>query len=373
MIDTADLFYCFPSKSEYDLCWATIDQMARRYNNHLLKQKQNKRKKRQYNNQPRHKSRKHVYLTTAFENIGILQISLRRTEYTYSMYMMLQPIRLLFPGSHLRLSTMADYPEICARLNSFLSAVNQLAGYSALPPIEDWHVQRIDYAIDIDTPKSYGYVRVFNAGDIPQGFKKPKNYDCSLYLKSKHGNVNFYEKLEEVRKRFGLTDDDITAELGHLPKGLLRIEFQCFNPYILYLKSKYHLPETTWAHLYDAAIAQEELQWRVRSIVGICDFFPRRHCLEVIAQSYRVKTLVHCGEIMRYLVNGSGRSLYKRRKMCASKQERNAFAQALLKIRKLGINPIPLEIAEPLCPQSMSSLINPIRLIDFDVSCGNVE
>lgn len=360
MIDTADVFYYFPSRHEYDLCWTAIDKMARQYNNQPLYEIDF------YKND--NSGKRGFYLTSAFANIGILQISLRRTEYTYSMYMMLQPIRLLYPGSRLRLSTMADYPEICARLNSFLSTANQLAGRSILPQIEEWHVKRIDYAIDIDTPQSYGYVRLFNAGDIPQGFKKIKKIkkiNTSLYLISKHGNVNFYEKLEEVRKRFGLTDDDITAELGHLPKGLLRIEFQCFNPYILYLKNKYHLPETTWAYLYDAAIAQEELRWRVGSIVGGCDFFPLNYCLEEIGRSYQFKTLVQCGEIMRYLTSGSGHSLYKRRKKCASKQEKNAFAQALLKIRKLGINPIPMESAGALVPQSIPSLTNPVRFINF--------
>lgn len=361
MIDTADVFYYFPSRHEYDLCWAAIDQMARQYNNHPLHQID------YYEND--NSGKRGFYLTTAFANIGILQISLRRTEYRYSMYMMLQPIRLLFPGSRLRLSTMADYPEICARLNSFLSTANQLAGRSILPQIEEWHVKRIDYAIDIDTPQSYGYVRLFNAGDIPQGFKKikkSKKINTSLYLISKHGNVNFYEKLEEVRRKFRLTDDNITAELGRLPEGLLRLEFQCRNPYVLHLKNKYRLPDTTWAYLYDAAIAQDELQWRVGSIIGTCDFFPIQHCLEKIGQSYQFKTLVQCGEVMRYLTSGSGHSLYKRRKKCGSKQEKNALAQALLKIRKLGINPIPLESAGPLCPQSMPTLINPIHLID----CG---
>ncbi len=341
MIDTIDVFYKFGSYENYDACYAAVDDLSRKSGGQAL-----------------HKDGR-KYLTTAFSKFGVLQISFSRIKYHCSCNLLLQPIRFISPGSHLLLCTVNDYPEIIQRLNSFLDLINQAAGYKILPHIEWWHVRRIDYAVDIETPYVDEYLNLFKAGNIPAGFNEPKPYASSFYLTSKNVNINFYNKLLQVKEKYDMSEEDIIQELGHLPRGLLRLESQCNNRHIHHIKKHLGLPKTSLPLLANPSIAEKELKNRVESIVGREYFIPFSMAEDILSEHYSRRTLSRLCQIMRILKDSPEANL-DIAQVAVSPNNKNEFAQLVHKIREFGFNPIPLEVAyrDPCVKQSLSNLPN---------------
>ena len=347
MVDTIDVFYEFSSYTYYNACYSAIDKIAREKGGQAI-----------------HKNGKGKYLTTALANIGVLNFRLFKGKCRYCCYMFLQPARLLHAGTHLRLAKAEDCPEILRRLNEIIASINQIAPHTVLPPIEYWRVSRIDYAVDIETPYVSEYLRLFKAGHIPPSFSDPEPYDGSFYLKSKNGNINFYDKLQEVREKFGLSDEDIIKELNHLPDGLMRLEFQSHNRWILHLKKRFSLADTTLPHLLNPTLAWAELKNRVASIIEEEPFILYDIASDMLSSSYKNRTALRCCQIMRILKDCPEANLDVVQETVSPKKK-NDFAQLLHKIRKLGINPIPLDVAYPHARKKgdIVTLPNPCAMI----------
>ena len=352
MIDTIDVFYNFPSWEEYDLCYTAIDQISRNKDGQALHKDRKKNKR--------------AYFTYAFANMGILKIKLCRTEYHNSIYMKLKPILLLYPGSYFRLSTMKDYPEICRRMNEFLKIIEELVEKPVFPPIETWHVSRIDYAFDIETPFVEEYISAFKMGKMPTGFDEPEAFDTSLYLEANHANINFYDKLTQAKDDLGLSDEDIATELRHVPEGILRLEVQCHNEYIKYLKKHKTILDTALQDLFDEGIAREEVLGRVKSIVWKNDFFPYEVCIAAINKKHKGKIMRACGDILRHLIRKPGLSLTDLKS--AYEDSGIDFNKLTHTISKCGINAIPLEAIYKNSPNPphIQRLINPYNLLVLD-------
>ena len=364
MVDTIDVFYNFPSWEDYDLCLNVIDQMSRDEDGQELHKpkKRKKPKEKKKREEPENKKRR-KYVTTAFAHIGILEIKFFRTEYHNSIYLKLKPILLLYPGSYFRLATMKDYPEICRMMNEFLKNIEELGEKPLFPPIELWHISRIDYAFDIETPFVAEYISAFKMGKLPPGFDKPEAYDTSAYLKSDHANINFYDKIAQVKKIFKLSDEDIATDLHHTPEGIIRLEVQCHNAYLQYLKKHETILDTALQDLFDADIAREEVLGRVKSLIWKNDFYPYEVCIDAIAKKHKGKVMRACGDILRQLIRKPELSLADIKS--AYEDSGIDFNKIIHIIRKCGINAIPLEA---ICRDRTKSLptkrlINPYNLI----------
>lgn len=347
MIDTIDMLYYFPNRIQYNTCFGGVDTLARKQGQALHKSKDGK---------------KRVYITTAFADRGILQITFQKAKYKYKCVMTLKPAQMIYPNTKLRLAQESDYPAVCHATNEFIASVNAQCGEMLLPAIEDWRVKRIDYAVNIFTPHISEYIQLFYAGKIPKSFGFPKHYESSFYLTSKNGNINFYDKLHQARQKHGLSDADIENELHSLPSGMLRIEFQCSNKYIQHLKEHYRLEDTTLPFLWNADIAEHELKSRVKSIIGENDFFSYDICEQKIEQRYERATLGLYRQIFRKFRDSSYASLddVEGALLLPSKKR---FSNLLHKIRKVGVNPIPLDVCNNC---SVTELPNPYRLIQCE-------
>lgn len=346
MIDTVDVFYEFSSYTYYKACYQAVDKIAREKGGQALHKDGEK------------------YQTTALANLGVLNIKLFRGKCRYCCYMFLQPARLIYPGSHLRLAIPDDFPEILRRLNEIIADINRLASFQVLPSIEEWRVSRIDYAFDIETPYVAEYLRLFKAGFVPAGFSGPKPYESSYYLTSTNGNINFYNKLLQVKEKYGLSDEDIIKELNYLPEGVLRLEFQCHNRWLQHLKKSCSLFDTTFLFLFNPKLACKELKSRVASIIGKAPFFPYDVAVNILSSNYKNRTMGQCCQIMSLLKDFPKATLDTARTIVAPKRK-NDFAQLIHKIRKVGINPIPVEVArrDLYDGQRLSCLPNPYDMI----------
>lgn len=357
MVDTIDIFYEFSSYTYYKVCYNAVDIIAREKGGQAIHKDAEKEK----------------YITTALAKIGILNIAFFRGKCRYCCYLFLQPARLIYPGSHLRLANPDDFPEILRRLNEIITDINEVASFHVLPPIESWHVSRIDYAVDLETPYVAEYLRLFKAGYIPTGFSASKTYAGSVYLKSKNGNINFYDKIQQVKEKYGLSDEDIIKEIGYLPEGLLRLEFQCHNRWIQHLKKSFTLFETALPFLLNPAIACKELKRRVASIIGKEPFFPYDVAADMLSNRYKNRTASHCCQIIRLLRDRPEANMDIVQAMVAPKRK-NDYAQIVHKIRKAGINPIPLEVAYGDSPskQPLPCFSNPYTMISCAQSFNKV-
>ncbi len=353
MVDTIDIFCTFKNLSDYNLCYRIIDTLSRQMSGQALHRDKGK------------SSYKSSYITTAFAQIGILKIALYRGQYKRYCYMLLQPARVLVPGSHITLAKYRDFENICQKMNDLINIVNQESGHILLPPLESWHVMRIDYAVDIETPYVAEYLRLFKSGTIPKGFLMPEPYESSLYMKSRNGNINFYDKVTQVKERLHLSEEAIAKELGHVPPGILRLEFQCHLLYVFYMKERHGLKDTTLMHLYDPVIAEKELRSRIKAIVGVKDFYSYEDCIERICRLYKNRTLLKCEQLLLRLLNITSEMSLTEIKKPMTKKEKKGFAQILHKIRKAEVNPIPLDVAYETrtdhCP--VKYLPNPYGLV----------
>lgn len=178
MIDTLDLFHRFPNGYEYDKCYATVDKLSRESTGQAV-----------------HKDNyTQTYITTAFASEGFLKIAFLRTKYHGFCYITLKPALLLHPDSHIRLAQADDFYDVCKKAKPFINKINR-GRRNKLPHLSSWHVSRVDYAVNIETPHVAKYIRLFHAGNIPTGFKSDRKYDSSFYIGSANGTINFYDKL----------------------------------------------------------------------------------------------------------------------------------------------------------------------------------
>ena len=350
MIDTIDVFYYFPNRINYDTCFGGIDALARKRGQALYKRKGKK-------NQKNPKQRK--YITKAFAAKGILQITLKKEKYRYKCIMLLKPALMIQPNTKFRLANESDYSAFRLAINEFIASVNAQCGEALLPSIEDWHTGRIDYAVNLVTPYISEYIQLFYAGMIPKGFGFPKHYESNFYLKSKNGNINFYDKLHQVRQKYGLSDAEIENEFHDLPSGMLRLEYQCSNKYIQHLKEHYRLDDTTLPYLWNATIAENELKSRVKSIIGENDFYSCGFCEQKLEQRYKATTLGLYRQIFHKFRDSPYASLDDV-EGALSLTSKKRFQNLLHKIRKVGVNPIPLDVCNNC---SVTELPNPCRLI----------
>lgn len=273
--------------------------------------------------------------------------------------MTLKPALMISPNSKLRLTRENDYSAFRLAINAFISSVNAKCGDMLLPSIEDWRVKRIDYAVNIVTPHISEYIQLFYAGKVPKSFRFPAHYEGSFYLTSKNGNINFYDKMHQVRQKYGLSDAAIENELHDLPSGMLRLEYQCSNKYIQHLKEHYRLEDTTLPYLWNADIAEHELKSRVKSIIGETDFYSYDICERKLEQRYKAATLGLYRQIFHKFRDSPCASLDDVESALALSLKKR-FHNLLHKIRKVGVNPIPLDVCNNC---SVTELPNPYRLI----------
>lgn len=231
-----------------------------------------------------------------------------------------------------------------------------------MPYLADWNVIRIDYAIDLYTPYVYLYVRLFHAGFTSRGFQGPRPYQTSFYMPSNRMTYNFYDKIDQVKSKHGYTDEDIQNELGQMPSGILRMEIQCKSKALSYLKKKYGVNDSSVRSFWNPVIAADLLKKRIAYIIGKEDFFQYSDCTFYLSEHYSSRTYHICKKILDFMMNESSASLQAVKDVLHKHQKRKFFNSIIYKIRKVGINPIPIDMFPGLIyPHSLE---NPYRLID---------
>lgn len=350
MIDTICLKYKFPDVNSYDKCYEIIATLAsEKSRKHCL-----------------HKIKKKTYSTDAFASEGLLEILFCKKKKIEGniIKLKLKPAGLIHYKSYLKLSKRdEDYELIKGKFNDIIDELNALAGKAILPQLADWKVSRIDYAVDVETPYVQEYINLFKRGFIPKGFRHYKDYETSIYLTSKKCRINFYDKIAELKDKCKLTNDDIKSELNYLPEGILRLEIQCENKKIQRIKEKYDLPESSIECLWNEKIAFDIISRYIKAIIGKEDYYTLNHTLKKIGDKYKKRTCGRCSRLVTVFVNHQDANLADMKNIIKKtfKNEKD-FNQLIFKIRRAGVNPIPLEA---ICDDTkgLKCLTNPYNLI----------
>ena len=178
------------------------------------------------------------YSTEALKEDGFTYIQLiskkvdGRYKYNFmQMTIILNPVKLI--GFNKLEVLKLDQLEVVKKI--FGEEVQKI--HASLPRLEHWTINRIDYAININTQYVEEYIKLFQRGDKPRNFKElycskskvRKQLDGSFYLFNDSVVINFYNK-ENERLSQNFNKDGA--------KDLLRLEIQCKKPKTNTLKEK---------------------------------------------------------------------------------------------------------------------------------------
>ena len=352
MIDTLEL-YTDIKEDDFESFFSLIDKAARNISN---------------NRQPLHKSKKNFYKTAAFHNKGFLEIALQLDKKfkKNKIRLKLKPIRLLFPKANIKLSDYDDFEEISYNFQKFLRSIFN-DDISKLPPnLGEWKVTRIDYAINIQTQFINEYIKLFHLGFLPKACKIPSKYETSYYLKSKEYNVNFYNKLSQLRETINISYDDIMDEIGFLPNGILRMEVQCKSKYIYRFIEKMGISSTHLKYLWNKELAKTILRKITERLIGTEDIYSISVSLDKLRKNHKYPFCMNCYRLMRLFVLNFNTSLEEIKKSFTLQSDLKSWRKLIGKIQKEGINPIPLDAIMDLKKYGEDFILeNPYNLIRF--------
>lgn len=277
---------------------------------------------------------KSEYITHAMKEKGFQRIALMKksvsSKYQYpymQLSITLNPAILIGKGYE-EIIENTDIDEVKRVFDNEVFSIHR-----KLPRLINWTVNRIDYAVNIETEYVKEYIRLFQRGDKPCDFKEPydkrskrrKQLKGSLYLTSNSVNINFYDKGNE-RKKAGVEGID----------NLLRIEVQCKKNKVNSIKKSKGFDSCLVGYFLDLSLSTEIINYYFRKVIGTGNYLTLAEAIRTIeSSSYRRKTKDKCIDVLQQI--NKQRSIWKAREK--SKYDKSEFNKYLKYIVGLEINP----------------------------------
>lgn len=290
------------------------------------------------------------YITGALKSIGFTNIQLTskkiNSKYKYNFMqikIILNPVKLLKINKLKVLEE--DHVEEVKKI--FAEEIKKI--HNSLPKLDYWTVDRIDYAVNINTPYVKEYIKLFQRADKPKGFeelycnksKVRKQMEGSFYLFSDSVAINFYNKEDERLKQ------DLNADGA---KNLLRLEIQCKSLKINTLKVKNRFDSKCLKNYISKDISLQQLEYYYNNTIGGGDYYKLTEAiLKVQESNYTCGTKKKLTETLKAI--NKHRSIWKARKN--SKYSVSSFNRQLEKLRDLNINPVTIP-----CRWKVDQLVN---------------
>lgn len=210
--------------------------------------------------------------------------------------------------------------------------------HNSLPRLEHWTTDRIDYAINIDTPYVEEYIKLFQRADKPGSFKElycskskvRKHRKGSFYLFNDSVTINFYNK-ESERFSQNLNKDGA--------KNLLRLEIQCKKSKTNTIKAKNEFDSKHLEHYLSKKLSYEQIQYYYNNTIGTGDYYKLSEAIQKVDDSdYTSFTKNKLTEVLKAI--NKHRSIWRARE--ESQYNSSCFDRYLKQIRALGINPVTI-------------------------------
>lgn len=192
--------------------------------------------------------------------------------------------------------------DLAAVYDAFNGYMKQLMpdepGAPSMPRLTDWFVMRIDYCINVKTQHASEYIDLLQKSTIPYCYRK--NYDDnrnythkpgSLYLvstakiRNRSTTIDFYDKYDEVKKKYDKGDPHVTSEVLDQAKGILRLEVQCHKAKTGRIAQKYEFEDgKRLLNFLQMRICYDVIEEAINRITKDATFQRRKIALQMIDQ-----------------------------------------------------------------------------------------
>ena len=320
MIHTLMISHRLFSINEYNAIFETLDSLSKDVNTSFYRGK-------------------FGYETTALRDFGFNKVILkkikvsRKYKHDYlNITIILNPIKLI---SKNKLSVLTE-DELDQVYSSFNELKNKI--FTGLPSLEYWDINRVDYAVNINTDYVKEYIKLFQRSDKPGGFKETycikshrrKQLDGSFYLYNKSTAINFYDK-ENERLKQNFNVDGANA--------LLRLEVQCNKSKTNNIKYKNEFKTSFVKNYLKKDLSKEYINYYYNKTIGSGDYYKLSKAIQIIKESNYTdiikKRLI---EVLQEV--NLHRSIWRAREK--SKYSKNSFNKYLKMIRTLNLNPVTI-------------------------------
>lgn len=237
-------------------------------------------------------------------------------------------------------------------LGDMENALKTILNDEVFASLSGWLLQRIDYAVNIETNYVEQYIILMKRAKTTKYFKDKDTRAGSLYLKSKTVHINFYNKQDEIRKRLN-GDPDFYNLIG-ASENILRLEIQCRNGNkITRIANKYRIESKEDLEAFlDPRIARETICFYYKSFIGEGDFYSSYHGAKLIDKRFTQSKKKCALKEVRALI-ASRRSIQKAKEWYATDggtltgmaeidRQRKRFDDHCRDLNKKGLNPIPI-------------------------------
>jgi hypothetical protein len=147
----------------------------------------------------------------------------------------------------------------------------------------NWAVQRIDYALDINTEYPSQYVSLAKRVKYPKAYIEYINEPGSFYVKCDSVTLNFYDKYDEfAKKRKNIPDFN---RLLNEASNIFRVEVQCTSSKLFSIMNKFNLPDINLGGFLNSDIAQHVVQYHYGTTLGYCDYYSLESVEQYIAST----------------------------------------------------------------------------------------
>ena len=280
------------------------------------------------------------YETDALRDYGFNKIILKkvkvdkRYKHDYlNITIILNPIRLINKNK-LEVIKEDDLEQIYKR---FKEVKNKI--FIGLPSLENWEINRVDYATNIHTEYVKEYIKLFQRADKPSSFKeiyctkshRRKQLEGSFYLYNKSIAINFYD-------------------------NLLWLEVQCNKSKTNNIKYKKGFDINHVKNYLKMNLSKEYIYYYYDKTIGLGDYYKLSKAIEIVKDSNYTEIIKkRLIEVLQEV--NLHRSIWKAREK--SIYSKNSFNKYLKMIRALNINPVTI-------PNSwgMDYLENPKNIIE---------
>lgn len=355
MIDTAELHYLPSQKQYYEFVT---------------------------HNETYYYKQKNYYFNSCLKEYGIRLYAFDVSKEHYSSYVFVVVVRfkqVLDKNNIIDVAKKQDIGEIKEKFNKLISK----NGFK-LPSLNQWLVSRIDYCINLETLYVDEYTHLLKKGDKPYYWNEIDiETPTNLYLKGKSSTVNFYNKQSQL-KDIQQENPNITDEQIKLSENILRLEIQCYNSKVGYLKKKYdnlitpsvkfiltekNIPSKSLFLLFRDNISIDTITSALKRIVKSGDYQRKSIALQMINKSnYRKKVKDDLILIIKE-ISKQHQSIYKIRNNLDELgiMNKSTFNRRIKQLGEMNINPVTISDTRHIENKSLKEgLPNLLKLIDLD-------
>jgi hypothetical protein len=287
-----------------------------------------------------HKKSSDTYITYAFSNQGFQEIRLVKNRFDYcAIEVRFRPQLVINEEGYYKLTSIPEFVDVSVGFNYVVQDILDLP----VPEFHKWKIKRVEAAVDISVEPELIplYLQLFKKGNIPSYFLEHKqtkehwNSLTNVYLMASKVTVNWYNRYDTIKikemkseKKSGKKFQDYFET-----KGILRFETQlrkCNEDVI---------------DVLDQELMLKKVMVFYKLIVGQGDYYSLENAKAIISKS--ANNTREYLELTRLLILIEKHDSITNAKKVYAKGKNNKaaldkFSKLIIKLGKLGINPVVL-------------------------------